>query len=47
MKKNERGFLVKLYLGAAVMTMFCIWNANRPEQTINNIDNNMIVMNEK
>lgn len=48
MRKEERRFLIKLYLGVFLMTIFCIWNINKVEETKeNNVDNSMIVMNEK
>ncbi len=45
--KKELIFIVKLYFGVAVMTMFCIWNANRGETENYKINDNVIVMNEK
>lgn len=47
MKKQEKRFLIKLYLGVFLMTLFCIWNINKIETINKNVDNNVIVMNKK
>jgi len=48
MKREERRFLIKLYLGVFLMTIFCIWNINKAEEMKEtNNDNTMIVMIEK